>query len=105
MDVRPLNGVFILAGSEPLEDDFWCSSPCDHVLHPFLVKKHNPFGAVSSPRIGTPTDTPPAVDATAMNHRGQFGQADRGVEPWEKARVFIPAARVSAVLCHDQGLW
>ena len=33
-----------------LDEDFWCGSPSDRVLHPLHVKKYNPFGAVSSPR-------------------------------------------------------
>ena len=96
----------MLAGSAPLDDDFWCSSPCDHVLHPFLIKKYNPFGAVSSPRGGTPTrgpgapsDTPPGVDTTVVNDRGHYGQADRSGDPGEAVRVSAPVA-----LCHDQGL-
>lgn len=101
------------AGNGALEDDFWCGSPCDNVLHPFSIKKHNPFGAVSSPRIGTrprgqgaPADTPIGVDTTIVNDRLHYGQADSNGDSWEAVRVPAAAVRVSASasLCHDQGL-
>ncbi|KAL3131659.1 hypothetical protein ABBQ38_007953 [Trebouxia sp. C0009 RCD-2024] len=92
------------SGSAPLEDDFWCSSPCDHVVHPFLLKKNNPFGAVSSPNAGTPTsgqgpfaDSPRGVDSpSGVNHRRHSGQGD-----WTNEREgFLP----QPALYHDQGL-
>ena len=93
----------MLAGSAPLEDEFWCSSPSDHVVHPFLMKKHNPFGAVSSPHASTPTsgqgpfaDSPRGEDSPGMNDRRHSGQGE-----WADVHE---GSLPQAALCHDQGL-
>ena len=97
------------AGRAILEDDFWYGSPTDSILHPKCISKQNPFGAVSSPRTGTPTGgqggpfTDPAkgVGCTVSSDREALQHVHRNGLTGD-AEMITPVSRAS--LCHDQGL-
>lgn len=110
-----LYGRLFNAGRAVLEDDFWYDSPRDSVLSPKLISerrwnsKQNPFGAVSSPRTGTPiserggpvTDPTKGVgDAISSDREALQHVAKSGVTADKE--MTKPVGR--AALCHDQGL-
>lgn len=79
------------SGSASLDDDFWCDSPRDHVLHRLHIRKQNPFGPVSSPHAGTHTITMDSVDSgldsASSGVDSHIDNGDVGMhEAWNKVR-------------------
>lgn len=81
------------SGSVNLDDDFWCDSPHDHVLHRLHIRKQNPFGPVSSPRASTGTHTitmdsvGSGLDSMSSGIDSHVDNGDVGMhESWSKVR-------------------
>ncbi|KAA6416656.1 MAG: hypothetical protein FRX49_13374 [Trebouxia sp. A1-2] len=81
------------SGSVNLDDDFWCDSPHDHVLHRLHIRKQNPFGPVSSPRASTGTHTitmdsvGSGLDSISSGVDSHNDTGDVGMyESWNKVR-------------------
>ena len=91
--VQPSCARALCAGSVNLDDDFWCDSPHDHVLHRLHIRKQNPFGPVSSPRASTGTHTitmdsvGSGLDSMSSGVDSHVDNGDVGMhESWSKVR-------------------